>query len=239
MCFDKAVAPPPPPPAPAVPNQPSTTNIINEVPQELKDYYKFLQQIGADQYDTAKKKYGPLEDKLIKESERFSTQGYADEQAAMAESDVNRAFGEARAANDTRLAAFGIDPSQGSARSLRLGADLAQAGTLAAASTGARRGAQLTGYNALAGVAGRGDAKVQSAIQATGMGGNMAQSAYGQQQQNAQYQQGLGFQSNAMGYQGGLQHNQNIINAQNQANSSNNAAIGGIVSLAGTAAMLF
>ncbi|HQR20135.1 MAG TPA: tail fiber domain-containing protein [Burkholderiaceae bacterium] len=213
---------------PAPPSKPDVpTQVIQEVPQELKDYYTFLKQIGADQYYTAKEKFGPLEDKLISEVNRFQTQGYADEQAAQAESDVSKGFANARAANDARLAGFGVDPSSGRARSARLNADLAEAGTIAGASTGARRNAQLTGYNALAGISGRGDAKIGQAIQATGLGGSLAQGAYGQQVQNAQYQQGLGMQANMADYQGRL-------NAQAQGN----AGLAGIGQLAGTVGTL-
>jgi hypothetical protein len=212
---------------PAPPEKPEVpTQVINEVPQELKDYYKFLKDIGADQYKTAKEKYGPLEDRLIKEVDRFQSQAYRDEQAAMAESDVSKQFANARVANDARLASFGIDPSQAKARSARLGADLMEAGVTAGASTGARRNAEITGYNALAGISGRGDAKVGQAIQATALGGNMAQGAYGQQMQNAQYQQGMGFEANKMDYQGRL-----------KAQESGNAGLAGIGQLAGTVGM--
>jgi hypothetical protein len=194
---------------------PVKTEVI-ETPQEIKDYYRFLKEVGADQWERYKEKYGPIEDRLIKETERFQTQAYADEQAGMAGSDVTKAFAAQRQADDARMASFGLDPSQNKSRSMRLNANLAEAGTQAAAETSARRNAGLTGFNALAGTAGRGDAKVGQAL-----AGGQAALAGAQNAHNTGVQQGQ-FNSQ-MGYN---------IWAQNQQRESQGLA--GLGSLAGT-----
>jgi hypothetical protein len=190
MCFESSSAP--------------------ETPQEIKDMYKLMNKISGEQYAYQKEKYRPLEDKLIDEAKRFNTPEYAQEQQGLAEADVTRKFADVRKANDINLASMGVDPGQAKYRGIQRAENIAEAGAGAAAGTTARVNAQQTGFNVLAGLAGRADAKIASSINAAQVGGNIANTA----------------QANANA-------------AQSSANSSNSSAMSGIGTLVGTGMMLF
>lgn len=143
-----------------------------------------LADIATKQYDRATTAYQPLEDRLISSVDQFNTPEYATEQEGKASADVAQGFAQSRANQDANEASLGTNPADGAHAAAARGLTIAQAGQDAAAVTGARQQAQTTAYNTLAGVSGRGDAKVGQAISAAGAGGNLYQ-----QSQNANLQQ--------------------------------------------------
>jgi hypothetical protein len=150
-----------------------------ETPPEIRELYKSLQQISEDQYNYAKEKYRPLEDKLVKQAERYQTPEYAQEQADFAQADVAKAYADAKMTSDQNMKSMGINVGDPRYAAANRGMGIAEAGATAGAGTLARKNAELQGFNTLAGIAGRGDAKVGMAVNAAQAGGSMANQAYG------------------------------------------------------------
>jgi hypothetical protein len=169
-----------------------------------------LADIANKQWDRNVSTFQPLEDKAIAETEKFNSPQYAAEQEAAAGSDVTDSFARARATQQAGESGVGVNPNDGAWGANERAMSLGEGAAGAAAVTGARKGAELQGYNALVGMAGKGDAKVNQAIGAANAGGN-------------QYMQS---QSNQMGWN---------ENQQQQ----RNAGWGGVGSLIGTGLSLF
>lgn len=91
--------------------------------------------------------FRPLEESIVADARAYDTpekrQAAAD--AAMAE--VNSGFAKTGAARARELAAAGVNPGSARAMSVLAGQDVDQAGAMASAAYGARKGVEETGYN--------------------------------------------------------------------------------------------
>lgn len=166
-----------------------------------------LSSISQDQYAFAKENYRPIELQLIKDAERYRSPEYASEQAARAEGDVTRQYENQRRA--LALDPLTSNPNNPQYMATRRALGIAQAGQTAAAGTTARTNAGLTGFNIEAGLAGKGDAKVNQSIGAASAGGQIANQKYGIDSNNWQYGQqqqagGLAGLGNLLGTVGGM-----------------------------------
>ncbi len=153
----------------------------------MDQFLDTLSSISKDQYDFAKQNYRPLELQTIADAAKFRSPEYAAQQAATAEADVTKQF-----ANEKQALAMDPltnNPNNPQYMATQRGLGIAQAGQTAAAGTTARTNAGLTGFNVEAGLAGRGDAKVNQSIQAAGTGGQLANQQFGIQSQNWQFGQ--------------------------------------------------
>lgn len=166
-----------------------------ETPPEVLESYRTMNNISQQQWDQYQERYVPLENQVIAQAQEFATPQYAEQQASRANADVIRAYDTARAQREAQMQDFGLDPSQMryqlGEREMNIGQAAAQAG----AQTNARDQARLLGFNTLAGVAGRGDARVNQSISAAQTGGNIANQA------TATQMQGYGIGVNAAGQQ--------------------------------------
>jgi hypothetical protein len=132
-----------------------------------------LADIASKQQSRAESTFYPLEDRLVKNVERFQTPEYAQQKEGEASADVSNAFSQARAAQDANDASMGVNPADGMRSFAQRGLTIAQAGQQAGAVTQARQGAENLAFDTLAGVSGKGDAKIGQAISAANAGGNI------------------------------------------------------------------
>lgn len=155
-------------------------------PQDNK-FTDTLANIATEQHGRAKSEFWPLEDQLVQNVQKFQTPEWQNQQVGKASADVASGFDKARASEQANESSLGTNPNDGSHGFISRGLTIAQAGSDAAATTGARERAQNTAFDTLAGVSGRGDAKIGQAINAAGQGGNL----YMQSQQNQLRQEGM------------------------------------------------
>lgn len=144
------------------------------------EFSRTLAEIMRERQANARK-FQPLEDQLIGDVQRFQTPEYMAQQVGRATSTAESEFDRARAQSDAELASLGVNPNSGAFasrdRSLTLGKALGRVG----AAEQARDATRSLAFNTLAGVSGRGDAKVGQAIDAAGRGGSL----YNDAQRNA------------------------------------------------------
>jgi hypothetical protein len=216
MCCDSS---------PSVPATPVADNSTAPIPVE-SEFSKTMAQIMRERQSAAKK-FEPLEDQLISSVQQFQTPEFSQEQVNASKSDVTRAFAGTRAASAANAASMGLNPADPRSLAMERGTNIAEAGAVAGAGTSARQNARRLAFDSLAGVSGRGDAKVGQAISAAGTGGQLYNQAQGNQ---------IGWN------QGRDSFNQNNWQmqqrAQQAADQADSGAWGGIGSLIGTGAML-
>lgn len=121
----------------------------------------------------------PYEDQLLKDSERFDSQGYKDGQVASAVADVKSASDNVRAQKTRGMGRMGINPSSGNAEAMRGEMDMNEAAVIAGTSNNTRRSADQVGlatkmqmYGGMKGLAGLGNANASLATGALGLGLN-------------------------------------------------------------------
>lgn len=144
------------------------------------EFSRTLAEIMRERQANARK-FQPLEDQLIGEVQRFQTPEYMAQQVGRATSTAESEFDRAREQSDANLASLGVNPNSGAFagrdRALTLGKALGRVG----AAEQARDATRSLAFNTLAGVSGRGDAKVGQAIDAASRGGSL----YNDSQRNA------------------------------------------------------
>ena len=103
--------------------------------QQAQDYYNYQQQT-----------FRPLEQGLVADATRFSTEGYREQQAREAAAATGRAFGVQQGMSQRAMAARGVNPNSGAALALQTQGNLGLAAQRAAAMTGARTQAEQLGF---------------------------------------------------------------------------------------------
>lgn len=150
--------------------------------------------------------FRPLEQGLVRDAERFSTEGYREQQARDAAAATGRAFGVMQDASARAAASRGINPNSGAGMALQSQNMLGLAAGRANAMTGARNQAEQMGYARRLEVTGLGrglSGTAQSAYSAaTGAGSAGVNTSMAP---GSQFQQGLGAAGQTMG---------NIVNSQ-------------------------
>lgn len=166
--------------------------------QQAKDYYDY--QVNT---------FRPLEQGLVADAARFSTEGYREGLASEAAAAAGRAFGTTQAASQRAMAAMGVNPNSGKAMAMQNQNALGLAAQRAGAMTGTRRQAEQTGWARRMDVTGLGrnlagasTAAYQAATGAGSAGLNTSMAP------GSQYQQGLSSYGNTMG---------SILNSQTSA----------------------
>jgi hypothetical protein len=165
---------------------------------QAQDYYNYQQET-----------FRPVEQGLVRDAERFSTEGFREQQARDAAAAAGRAFGITQDAAARAAASRGVNPNSGAGMALQSQNMLGLAAQRANAMTGARNQAEQMGYARRLDVTGlgRGLAGASTAAYggATGAGtaGLNTSMAPGNQ-----YQQGLGAAGSTMG---------GIVNSQTSA----------------------
>jgi hypothetical protein len=156
---------------------------------QAQDYYNYQQQT-----------FRPLEQGLVRDAERFSTEGYREQQARDAAAATGRAFGVMQDAASRAAAARGVNPNSGAGMALQSQNMLGLAAGRANAMTGARNQAQQMGYARRLEVTGlgRGLAGAANAAYSGATGAGSAGLASSMAPGN-QFQQGLGAAGQTMG----------------------------------------
>lgn len=143
-------------------------------------FSKTLADIMKERQENARK-FQPLEDRLIGDVEKFGTAEYEEEQAGKAIASADDAADAAAGASDRNLASMGVNPNSGAYASRNRMLTLGRSLSRVSAGQNARDSTRRLAFDTLAGVSGRGDAKVGQAISAAGSGGQL----YNQSQANA------------------------------------------------------
>ena len=162
---------------------------------QAQNYFDYQQQTSR-----------PVEQGLVADATRFSTEGYREQQARDAAAATGRAFGVAQDASARAAASRGINPNSGAGMALQSQNMLGLAAGRANAMTGARNQAEQIGFARRLDVTGlgRGLAGASTAAYsgATGAGSAGLNTSMAP---GTQYQQGLGAAGQTMG---------NIVNSQ-------------------------
>lgn len=101
---------------------------------------------AQDYYDYQQQTFRPLERGLVADAERFSTEGYREQQAREAAAAAGRAFGITQDAASRAAASRGVNPNSGAGMALQSQNMLGLAAGRANAMTGARNLAEQTGF---------------------------------------------------------------------------------------------
>ena len=101
---------------------------------------------AQDYYDYQQQTFRPLEQGLVRDAERFSTEGYREQQARDAAAATGKAFGVMQDAAGRAAAARGVNPNSGAGMALQSQNMLGLAAGRANAMTSARNQAEQMGF---------------------------------------------------------------------------------------------
>jgi hypothetical protein len=144
-------------------------------------------------FDYQQQTFRPVEQGLVRDAERFNTEGYREQLAGQAAAAAGRAFGVQQEMGQRAMASRGVNPNSGAAMAMQAQGNLGLAAQRANAMTGARTQAEQLGFARRMdvtglgrGLAGASTAAYQGATGAgsAGLGSAMAP--------GGQYMQGLG-----------------------------------------------
>jgi hypothetical protein len=181
---------------------------------------------AQDYYDYQQQTFRPLERGLVADAERFSTEGYREQQARDAAAATGRAFGVMQDASARAAASRGVNPNSGAGMALQSQNMLGLSAQRANALTGARNQAEQIGFARRLDVTGlgRGLAGASTAAYqgATGAGsaGISTSMAPG-----SQLQQGFAQAGQTMG---------NVVNSQTSAYNAGMAQADPLATIVGT-----
>jgi hypothetical protein len=151
-------------------------------------------------FDYQQQTFRPVEQGLVRDAERFSTEGYREQMAGQAAAAAGRAFGVQQDMGQRALASRGVSPNSGAALALQAQGNLGLAAQRANAMTGARTQAEQLGFARRMDVTGLGrnlagasTAAYGGATAAGSAGMNVAMAP------GSQFQQGLGAAGTTMG----------------------------------------
>lgn len=113
--------------------------------QQMAAQQQQMQQ-AQDYYDYQQQTFRPLEQGLVRDAERFSTEGYREQQARDAAAAAGRAFGVTQDAAARAAASRGVNPNSGAGMALQSQNMLGLAAGRANAMTGARNQAEQMGF---------------------------------------------------------------------------------------------
>jgi hypothetical protein len=97
-------------------------------------------------FDYQQQTFRPVEQGLVRDAERFSTEGYREQMAGQAAAAAGRAFGVQQDMGQRAMAARGVNPNSGAAMALQAQGNLGLAAQRANAMTGARTQAEQMGF---------------------------------------------------------------------------------------------
>jgi hypothetical protein len=105
-----------------------------------------LMQMGREDRQYQMETFRPLEQGLVRDAERFSTEGYREQMAGQAAAAAGRAFGVQQDMSQRAMASRGVNPNSGAAMALQAQGNLGLAAQRANAMTGARNQAEQLGF---------------------------------------------------------------------------------------------
>lgn len=101
---------------------------------------------AQDYYDYQQNTFRPVEQGLVRDAERFSTEGYREQLAGQAAAAAGRAFGVQQEMGQRAMASRGVNPNSGAAMALQAQGGIGLAAQRANAMTGARTQAEQLGF---------------------------------------------------------------------------------------------
>jgi hypothetical protein len=101
---------------------------------------------AQDYYDYQRNTFRPVEQGLVRDAERFNTEGYREQLAGQAAAAAGRAFGVQQEMGQRAMAGRGVNPNSGAAMALQAQGNLGLAAQRANAMTGARTQAEQLGF---------------------------------------------------------------------------------------------
>jgi hypothetical protein len=174
--------------------------LAQQVYGQQMDAQRQQMQQAQDYYDYQRNTFRPVEQGLVRDAERFNTEGYREQLAGQAAAAAGRAFGVQQEMGQRALASRGVNPNSGAAMAMQAQGNLGLAAQRANAMTGARTQAEQLGFARRMdvtglgrGLAGASTAAYQGATGAGSAGMNTAMAPGGQ------YMQGLGQAGQTMG----------------------------------------
>jgi hypothetical protein len=105
-----------------------------------------LMDMGREDRQYQIETFRPLERGLVADAERFSTEGFREQQAREAAAAAGRAFGNIQDSSMRAMASRGINPASGAGMALQTQGNLGLAAQRAASMTGARQQAEQMGF---------------------------------------------------------------------------------------------
>ena len=192
--------------------------------EQAKGYYDY--NVGT---------FRPLERGLVADAERFSTEGYREQQARAAAASAAQAFGQTQAMSQRAMASRGVNPNSGAGLAMATQGNLGLAAQRANAMTGARQQAEGMGWARRMDAAGLGRnlaGASTAAYQGAGQAGSGAGAMY--MAPGNQFQQGL---SNAGTTFGNMANTQASVynNAMNAEGEFYGALLGAGATMGGAA----
>jgi hypothetical protein len=97
-------------------------------------------------FDYQQQTFRPVEQGLVRDAERFSTEGYREQMAGQAAAAAGRAFGVQQEMGQRAMASRGVNPNSGAGMALQAQGNLGLAAQRANAMTGARTQAEQLGF---------------------------------------------------------------------------------------------
>lgn len=228
-----------------------------------KEQYDKQNERADEYYNRWKDVYKPIEDQLVADVDRYNTSAEAERQAQAAIGDYANAYAKQKQAQNMQMQSYGLNPTSGAYQAQNKALAFNQAGIEAMAANQARQAAEQLGWQKRMQMAaigqqyiGNSQNQVNTATNASGSAGGLANQSIGQASQfgqlgtqNISNLANVGLQSysalsNGWGQYGNLgmqvsNYNQNAW-AQNQQNKAQNAAgvgsmVGGIATAAAVA----
>jgi len=105
-----------------------------------------LMDMGREDRQYQIETFRPMERGLVADAERFSTEGFREQQAREAAAAAGRAFGNIQDSSMRAMAGRGINPASGAGMALQTQGNLGLAAQRAASMTGARQQAEQMGF---------------------------------------------------------------------------------------------
>lgn len=220
----------------------SQTDMSTKIQQQQYDLTNKNASLADDYQKRMKEEFYPLQDKLVKQAEDTNTQGYQEQQAALAMGDINDQFANQRKQNDMRMQSYGINPTSGAYAGQQNATDIMQAATGAAAATRARQAADQLGWARMMDAQGLGAGLAGNQATSTGLSLNAGNASLASGAQGIGAVNALG-NSYAQGYGGAMQGWNNVgnlglgtynaqisaYNAQQAANAQSSSGFGGAI----------
>ena len=120
--------------------------LAQQVYGQQMDAQRQQMQQAQDYYDYQRNTFRPVEQGLVRDAERFNTEGYREQLAGQAAAAAGRAFGVQQEMGQRAMAARGVNPNSGAAMAMQAQGNLGLAAQRANAMTGARTQAEQLGF---------------------------------------------------------------------------------------------
>ena len=120
--------------------------LARQVYGQQMDAQRQQMQQAQDYYDYQRNTFRPVEQGLVRDAERFNTEGYREQLAGQAAAAAGRAFGVQQEMGQRAMAGRGVNPNSGAAMAMQAQGNLGLAAQRANAMTGARTQAEQLGF---------------------------------------------------------------------------------------------